>query len=92
MRLKFSQIDYIAKHIVKSLRDKSLFNPAQNLESLTLIIQEVFKKNFEEEDRLNADAKKLLDQNKGKLGLNIDEEKAFGMIKRQLAKERNFVL
>ena len=57
-----------------------------------LKFEETFRQNFEEEEKINTMARKLLDQNKAKLGLTIDEEKAFNMIKKQLAKEKNFVL
>lgn len=56
------------------------------------VITDVFQKNLEEENQLNDDARKLLDKNKAKVGLQIDEERAMAMIRKQLAKERNFVL
>lgn len=83
MRIIPSQIESLAVHIVKKLGLSA---------DLTDVVIAVFEKNFEEERRLHDDARKLLDQNKGKVGLNIDEEKALSMIKKQLAKERNFVL
>lgn len=52
----------------------------------------IFHQNFDEEFKLNDEAKRLLEKNKAKIGMNIDEEKAFSLIKKQLAKEKNFVL
>lgn len=92
MRIKHSQIGALATHIVKSLQQKKVATFGKPEDQLVSLVVEIFEKNEAEEDKLNEDAKKLLEQNKRKIGLNIDEEKAFGMIKKQLAKERNFVL
>ena len=92
MQLKFSQLEPLARHIVKSLKDKKLALFSQSDEILAGLIGTIFKNNFEQEQKLNDEAQKLLDLNKKKIGQNIDEEKAFSMIKKQLAKEKNFVL
>ncbi|MDO8527356.1 MAG: DUF507 family protein [Deltaproteobacteria bacterium] len=92
MQLKFSQIDPMAGHILKFLKEQKVASFVQSDEALVSLIADVFRKNAEEEEKLNQDAKKLLDQNKAKIGQNIDEERAFSMIKKQLAKERDFVL
>ena len=92
MQLKFSQLEPLARHIVKSLKDKKLALFSQSDEILAGLIGTIFKNNFEQEQKLNDEAQKLLDINKKKIGQNIDEEKAFSMIKKQLAKEKNFVL
>lgn len=92
MQIKHSQLDYLAGHIVKDLREKKLAAFAQPDAILIGLILGIFKKNAEEEENINQEAKKLLDQNKAKIGQNIDEERAFSLIKKQLAKERDFVL
>ena len=92
MHLRPSQIPHLAEHIVRFLAKQKLMELKAEEAIVVQAVTEVFTKNLAAEDQLNADAKRLLDQNKKKIGLNIDEEKAFGMIKRQLAKERNFVL
>ena len=92
MQLKFSQLEPLARHIVKSLKDKKLALFSQSDEILAGLIGTIFKNNFEQEQKLNDEAQKLLDINKKKIGQNIDEEKAFSMIKKQLAKEKNFIL
>lgn len=92
MYLRPAQFERLSQYIIRYLEQKGLLKGVQKEEALTALISAVFQKNLEEEDKINAEAQKLLTQNKGKLGLNIDEERALGMIKRQLAKERNFVL
>ena len=92
LRIKLTQVESLAKHIFKRLQSKNLVTFAKTDEEIISQLAETFQKNFEEEEQLNNQARKLLEQNKGKLGLTIDEEKAFNMIKKQLAKEKNFVL
>ena len=92
MHLKHSQIESLSTHVIKVIKEKHLATFTQGDEALIHLVQNVFEKNFEEEGQLNDDARKLLDLNKKKIGQNIDEERALNMIKKQLAKERNFVL
>ena len=92
MKIRQSHIGALAKHIFKRLQSKNLATFSKTEEEIVLKFEETFRQNFEEEEKINTMARKLLDQNKAKLGLTIDEEKAFNMIKKQLAKEKNFVL
>lgn len=92
MRLKLSQVAALAKHIFQELESQKLAVFQNTADEIVALIAEVFRKNIEAEEKLNEEARKLLEQNRAKLGLQIDEERAFLMIKKQLAKERNFVL
>ena len=76
-------IEFLASSLVHQIEERKI---------LVKRIIDLITQNFEEEDRLQADALKLFEQNKRKIGLNIDENRALQMIKKQLAKERNFVL
>ena len=92
MHIKPSHFDSLAKHILKALQSRNLASFAKGPDETAAAIAAVFNKNLEEEDRINEEAKKLLKENRGKIWLNIDEDKAFSMIKKQLAKQKNFVL
>lgn len=92
MRLKLTQVESLAKHIFKQLESQKLVLFQASQEEAVAQIASLFRKNIEEEIQLEEEARRLLEQNRNKLGLQIDEEKAFLMIKRQLAKEKNFVL
>lgn len=48
--------------------------------------------NMDAERMLDDEAHKLLDKNRRATGDDIDEQKAFAMIKKQLAKQKNFIL
>lgn len=55
-------------------------------------ISSLLTANMEAERSLEDEAHKLLDKNRKIMGADIDEQKAFMLIKRQLAKQKNFVL
>lgn len=92
MYIRYAQIEPLAQFVIKHLEKKNLLATSKSGAELAGLITEVFRKNAEEEEKINDEARKLLDQNKRKLGVNIDEERALQMIKKQLAKDRNFVL
>lgn len=92
MRLKLTQVESLARHIVKQLVSQKLAALARPPDEIANQIADIFRKNMEEENQINEEARRLLEQNKRKVGLTIDEERAFIMIKKQLAKQRNFVL
>lgn len=52
----------------------------------------VLSENMDMERRLDDEAHKLLEKNRKMMGMDIDEQKAFFMIKKQLAKQKGFVL
>lgn len=82
MYLRSSQFESLARFILREIG---------GAEKMTGLIVQILEENQQEENSLLDEARKLLDQNKRKLGVQIDEEKALGMIKKQLAKERGFV-
>ena len=85
-------IEFLASSLVHQIEERKIADIKKKHPLLVKRIIDLITQNFEEEDRLQADALKLFEQNKRKIGLNIDENRALQMIKKQLAKERNFVL
>lgn len=61
-------------------------------EAVTARISSIISANMDAEHALDDEAHKLLDKNRKTMGCDIDEQKAFTMIKKQLAKRGNFVL
>lgn len=55
-------------------------------------IENLLTKNMEEERAIEDEAHKLLDRNRKAMGGDVDEQKAFFLIKKQLAKQKNFIL
>ena len=92
MRMRPDLIEFLANSLVHQIKEQRIADIKKEHPLLVKRIIDLITQNFEEEDRLQADALKLFEQNKRKIGLNIDENRALQMIKKQLAKERNFVL
>ena len=82
MYLRGNQFEALARFILREIGGS---------EKQIAVILQILEENQQEENQLLDDSQKLLDQHKRKLGEQIDEEKALGMIKKQLAKERGFV-
>ncbi|PIR17072.1 MAG: hypothetical protein COV46_05790 [Deltaproteobacteria bacterium CG11_big_fil_rev_8_21_14_0_20_49_13] len=90
MALRKVHIEKIVHAITSKLvEDKSLLVAE---EAVLGRISSILNENMEKERAIEDEAHKLLDQNRKAIGGDIDESKAFMMIKKQLAKQRGFIL
>ena len=92
MNLRYRDIEYLASFVVHFLEKRANAHFQEKRELAIQAIKAVFEKNFAEESAISDQAKKLLEANRNKLGMNFEEEKALSMIRKQLAKEKGFVL
>ena len=90
MRLNPTEIEKIAKSVVKQIKSAEI-TIADEGKVLSLVIL-LINQSLEEEQRLEDDAQRLLNQHKKAMGSSLDHDKALRMIKEKLAKERNFIL
>ena len=92
MRLKKEQIALIAYQMAKNLKKVGAIfkvGEAKILEKIQAVIQ----KNVDEEAAIEDQVKKLMDQSRAQIGSgSIDPQKAYQMIKKQIAQEKNFIL
>ena len=91
-RLKESQVKLICQKILLTLRSKQLINLKKSDADVLLKMEEIFMADLRVEDDINREAEKLLNQYAAKMGSNIDREKMFQMIKKQLVKDKNVVI
>jgi hypothetical protein len=91
-RLKESQVKLICQKILLTLRSKQLINLKKGDSDVLSKMEEIFTADLRVEDDINREAEKLLNQYAAKMGSNIDREKMFQMIKKQLIKDRNVVI
>lgn len=92
MKLRREEITRLAALILNNLKAHSLPNPSQDGVILSRI-EGVILKNMEEENAIEDEARKLMEQYKGQMATGaVDPQKAYIMIKKQVAKERKFVL
>ena len=92
MHLKKEQMAQLAHQIVEDLKKSGVIFKGVE-EKIFEKIFHVIQKNVEQELEIEDQVKKLMDQYKVQIASgSIDAQKVYQMIKRQVAKERNFVL
>lgn len=95
MRLKESQVKLLCQKLLLGLRSKNLIQLKKTDPEILNRMQEIFLKELRIEDDINLQAEKILAENLRKLGVKgdqIDREKMFEMIKKQLIKEKNVIV
>lgn len=93
MRMKKEEIDRLARLIVANLKDRKVAAFKAPEERLVSRVVSVFTKNLEEETAIEEEVRKLMDRYRAQIGSGeIDPQKVYQMIKRQVAKERKFIL
>ena len=93
MKLKETQIKRLAQHVFQKLTEKKLLTLRSTEAKIQESIINVITKNMHEEARIEEQARNMLDQHMKKLPPGeFDSQRAFLMIKKQLAKEKKFVL
>jgi hypothetical protein len=95
MRLKESQVKLLCQKLLVGLRSKQLIQLKKSDPEILNRMQEIFIKELRLEDDINLQAERILAENLRKLGVKgdqIDREKMFEMIKKQLIKEKNVIV
>lgn len=95
MRLKESQVKLLCNKLLIGLRSKQLIHLKKSDPEVLQRMQEIFIKELRVEDDINIQAERILNENLRKLGVKgdqIDREKMFEMIKKQLIKDKNIIV
>ena len=92
MRLNEFQVKQICQKLLLALRSKQLIILKANETQVLAKMEEIFIKDLRVEDDLNREVEKLVDQHAAKAGGEIDRQKLFLLIKKQLIKDRNLVV
>ncbi len=90
MALRKMHIERVSRQIVEMLLSKHLLIESEG--AVEGKISAILTGNMEAEREIDLAAHKLLDANRRAIGDAIDEQKAFTMIKKELAKKKGFVL
>ncbi len=88
--LRKVHVEKIAHAITASLAAEHHLKAAE--EAVAGRIISLIGENMDAERALDDEAHKLLDKNRKMIGGDIDESRAFAMIKKQLAKQKGFTL
>ena len=93
MKLKKEEITKISRLIVMHLTTAKLLELKIGEDKVVSRIEGIIGKNMDEEAAIEEQVKKLMDQYSDQIASGaIDPQKAYMMIKKQVAKERKFVL
>jgi hypothetical protein len=95
MRLKEEQIQRLSEKVYNDLSAAGLITPRRERGSVVEGIAKAIAKDINNEQSLERDAERLLDETIAGLGraaADIDRRKMLRMIKERLAKERKIVL
>jgi len=92
MRLKESQVKYICQNVLLTLRSKQLITLNKSDSEILSKMEAIFLAELRIEDEINKEAERLLEQTLGRSGGNIDREKMFQLIKKQLIKDKKVVM
>ncbi|KAB2839637.1 DUF507 family protein [bacterium] len=93
MRLKKEQIQKISERVLDQLEKSKQIVAKADRSTLLQKIEQVITANFHTEDRLDEEAKALLDKFRRQVPAgSINEHEMFQKIKKQLAKDKKFVI
>ena len=92
MRMSRFQVEHLCQSLVQNLKTKGLIAIQKPDAAVLQRMQEIFLADLKVEDAINQEAQNILDQYEKKMGPNIDRQKMFQMIKKQLIKDRNVVV
>jgi hypothetical protein len=93
MRLKESQVKFICQNVLVTLRSKQLITLNKSDSEILSKMEGIFLAELRIEDDINKEAERLLDYAIRQSGnnSNVDREKMFQMIKKQLLKDKKVV-
>ncbi len=93
MRLSHERIEGLGKIMARHLLASKMIEWAGKPEGLAAKISEVIREELMVEDRLNAEVKEMMAKYEREIERgNVDYQKMFQMIKKQLVQEREIVL
>lgn len=92
MHLKKEQVGQLAHRITEDLKKSGVLFKGTEEKILEKVAQ-VIQRNIDQELQIEDEVKRLMDQYKTQIASgSIDAQKVYQMIKRQVAKEKDFVL
>jgi len=93
MRLKKEQVQKISELVVKALGRTKAASFKVPEEKILLRVNEIVTHNLVQEDKLDEEVRRLMEQYQNQIAQGqLDRQKVFQMIKKQLVKERNLVI
>lgn len=92
MRLKGVHVKLSCQKLLHGLRAKQLVVLKRGENEVLAKMEEIFIRELKVEDEIDREAEKLLAQYEAKMGNEIDRQKMFQLIKKQLVKDRGVII
>lgn len=93
MKLSKERVTTLSKKLTETLLKESLISFRSKKEILASRIESILLDDLQVEDRLNAEVREILKSHEREIERGeVDYQKMFQMVKKQLAQERNLVL
>ncbi len=89
MRIKESEIDQLARHLVEGLIDRGVIKPKADTDALVACVVEMMSAHFEQDARLEDEADRLANQ-EARRNPGVDVARLRNLIKQRLAEEKDF--
>jgi hypothetical protein len=91
LRIRDSQIDALARHLVEGLAARGSITPKADVKELVACIVELMSENFETEAQIEDEAEKMAEE-QVRLNRSLDADRLRSMIKQRLADKRGFTI
>jgi hypothetical protein len=91
LRIRDSQIDALARHLVEGLIARGSIKPKSDVKDLIACVVEMMSENFETEARIEDEAERMAEE-QARLNRGLDVDRLRAMIKQRLAEKRGFTL
>lgn len=93
MKMRKEEISRLAAQVLKGLQARVLIAPRAAEKEILQRIESVIFTNLEEEAAIEEEVKKIMEQYRSRIASgSVDPQKAYMMIKKQVAKDRKFIL
>ena len=92
MKIKQEEVQRVCRLVLEKLKEKKLITMKVKEADIYKALVETFLKNLQQEEDINQEATRILDENTDAYGVDVDRQKMYLLIKRKIAKERGFVL
>ena len=91
--MKSEEVSRLSGTILNNLKTKSLIESKGTDAQLSAAIESAILKNLQAEEATEQEVKKIMEQYKTQIGSGaVDPQKLYMMIKKQVAKDRKFIL
>ncbi len=93
MKNRQEEAGKIARLVFKHLKDHSLITARESDEKILGKIEAVYLKNLQDETDIEQETKKIMEQYRAQIASGaVDSQKIYSMIKKQVAKDKKFIL